>query len=193
VKNLLLIILITTFCHTAFAITGLEKGDNVPNITLKDTAGNSFNLAKQDKTTVVVFYRGSWCPYCVKQLKSINSEVIGKLDSKSMQLVAVSVDRPKVAMKMKRNFKLNYPVLSDRTASSLKAFKIVNKVDGNLVKTYKNSYKIDIEADSGETHHMIAHPGVFIIKDSKIIYADVHTNYKERTKNTEILNALGLK
>ncbi|MFT6633253.1 MAG: peroxiredoxin [Bacteriovoracaceae bacterium] len=192
-KKLSLIFVLTLFTQLSFALTGLQKGDKVPEVTLKDTAGKSFSLAGQDKTTVIVFYRGSWCPYCVKQLKSLNEEVVGKLDPKTMQLVAISVDRPKVAMKMKRNFDLKYTVLSDRMANSLKAFKIVNKVDGNLVKTYKNSYKIDIEADSGETHHMIAHPAVFIVKDSKIIYSDIHTNYKERTKNSEILSHLNLK
>ena len=192
-KKLSLIFVLTLFTQLSFALTGLQKGDKVPEVILKDTTGKSFNLAGQDKTTVIVFYRGSWCPYCVKQLKSLNEEVVGKLDPKTMQLVAISVDRPKVAMKMKRNFDLKYTVLSDRMANSLKAFKIVNKVDGNLVKTYKNSYKIDIEADSGETHHMIAHPAVFIVKDSKIIYSDIHTNYKERTKNSEILSHLNLK
>lgn len=178
---------------TAFSISGLQVGDKIPNISLIDTNGKSFDFKKQTKTTVVVFYRGSWCPYCVKQLKSINSELIEKLNTKTMQLVAVSVDRPKLAKKMKRNFKLNFTVLSDTMANSLKAFKIVNKVDANLVKTYKNSYKIDIEADSGETHHMIAHPAVFILKGGKVVYSDVHTNYKERTKNSEILNFLNIK
>lgn len=37
---------------------------------------------------------------------------------------------------------------------------------------------------------MVAHPAVYVVKDGKITYADIHTNYKERTKNEEILNAL---
>ena len=62
-----------------------------------------------------------------------------------------------------------------------------------MVAKYKSSYKIDVEGDSGEKHHIIAHPAVFIIENGKIIYVDVHTNYKERTKNSEILKIISQK
>ena len=47
--------------NITFALTGLTVGSDVPNITLKNTAGRDFNFAKQSKkTTIAVFYRGSW-------------------------------------------------------------------------------------------------------------------------------------
>ena len=91
---------------------------------------------------------------------------------------------------MKDEYKFSFTVLSDPKAKSLQAFNIVNKLDDKLVKKYKASYKIDVEADSGETHHMVAHPAVFIIKNGKIAFADVQTDYKVRTDNQDILKAL---
>lgn len=174
----------------AFSITGLQKGDKAPNIKLKTISAKTFNLHEQDKKTILVFFRGSWCPYCMAQLKELNKELLPKLDQSKTQLVAISVDRPKVARKMKRKFDLDFTVLSDPKASSLKDYKIVNQLNKELVKKYKNSYKIDVEGDSGETHHMIAHPAVFIVENKKIVFSDVHTDYKERTKIKEILEAL---
>lgn len=176
--------------NSAFALTGLKVGDKTPITSLKAISGEELNLEKG--TNVLVFYRGSWCPYCVTQLKNIKSYLEPKLEGKNIKLIAVSVDQEKVAKKMKRNFNFSFDIVSDPKAETLKKFKIVNKLEDKLVKKYKNSYGIDVEADSGEDHHLVAHPGVFIVADGKIIFADVHVNYKQRTNNKDILKALGL-
>ncbi|OUR95676.1 hypothetical protein A9Q84_14335 [Halobacteriovorax marinus] len=186
-KKILLILLMIP--QLTFAMVGLQVGDSAPNLTLQDTEGKSFNFSKEANTTVVVFYRGAWCPYCMTQLKSIQSEVVDSVKNRA-QIVAVSVDRLMLAKKMRNKYNFSFKVLSDPKASSLKAFKIANKVSDELVKKYKSSYKIDIEADSGETHHMVAHPAVFIIKKGKVVFADIHLDYKVRTKNSQILDAL---
>ena len=127
-------------------------GEKAPNIILKDTSGAMFKLLAQKKDTILVFYRGSWCPYCINQLKSIETDVVKKLNPKTQQLVAISVDKNDVAAKMKRNFKFSFKIISDPMATSLKSYRIINKVSDELVEKYKNSYKIDIERDSG--HHL---------------------------------------
>ena len=91
---------------------------------------------------------------------------------------------------MKRNHGFTYNIISDPKAESLKEFKIINKLSDKLVSMYKSSYSIDVEADSGEKHHMIAHPAVFIINKGKIVFSDIHLNYKQRTENSEIIKAL---
>ncbi len=166
---------------------GLKVGDRVSNFSVKTSTGKDFTLNDIDSKTVIVFYRGSWCPYCVKQLKDLESKLLPKLED--VKLIGVSVDRLAVAQKMKSKLKLNFTVLSDPKAATLKSFKIVNKLDDELVEKYKNSYKIDVEGDSGETHHLVAHPAVFIVsKDKKVLFSDVHVNYKQRTSIDKILS-----
>lgn len=189
-KNILIVALFL-FGSMAYA-QGLKVGESVPSLAIKDTTGNTYQLDKLSKKTVLIFYRGAWCPYCVKQLKSVNQEVQAKIDSKEAQLFAISVDNPRMAKKMKAKFDLKFQVISDSSASSLKAFKIVNQLTPELVKKYKNSYQIDIEGDSGQKHHMIAHPAVFIIQNGKILFADVHTDYKQRTSNSTILKEISM-
>lgn len=169
-----------------FSLTGLKVGDKAPDLNFRNTEGKSFELSKIKGKSVFIFYRGSWCPYCVKQLKAVQSDVMGKIDKRA-QLFAISVDRRSVAKKMKDRNKFKFHVVSDPKAKTLMAFNIVNKLEKKLVEKYKASYGIDVEGDSGETHHMVAHPAVFILENGKVIFADVHTNYKERTRNSEIL------
>jgi peroxiredoxin len=185
-KLLLLCFIIPQF---AFGMIGLKVGDTAPDINIKDTEGKVFNFFKNPEVTIAVFYRGAWCPYCLKQLKNIQSELVEKVSGKA-QIVAISVDKLKIAKKMKRNNNFSFKVLTDPKAKSLKAFNIINKLSDDLVAKYKSSYKIDVEGDSGETHHMLAHPAVFIIKDGKITFADIHKDYKKRTENSKILEAL---
>jgi peroxiredoxin len=171
------------------SLEGVNIGDNVPVKKVKTIYGKILNLSDSKYEYVLVFYRGSWCPYCVNQLKSIESDILPNIKPKQ-KIVAISVDKNVVAKKMKSKFKLNYEIVSDPKAQLLRAFNIANKIDDELVKKYKNTYSIDIEEDSGEKHHIVAHPAVFIIKNGKIKYKDIHINYKERTKNEEIIKNL---
>jgi peroxiredoxin len=186
-KNILLLAILIP--QLTFAMTGLKVGDKAPDISLKDTKGNIINFSRSTETVVAVFYRGAWCPYCIGQLKTVQSELVNNV-GKDVKLIAISVDKLKKAQKMKKKFKFSFDVLSDSRARLLKGYKIINKLTPELVAKYKSSYKIDIEGDSGEKHHMIAHPAVFIVKNGKITFADVHEGYKDRTKNSDILNAL---
>lgn len=171
------------------SLVGLVKGSKVPAVTLRSTEGTQLNLSKLNKKTVLVFYRGSWCPYCMNQLKDLDKSLVPKLQ-KDTQVVAISVDRMKVAKKMKEKYSLTFTVLSDPKATSLKAFEIANKISDELNEKYKTAYKIDIEADSGEKHHLVAHPGVFIVKNGMIVFRDVHTDYTQRTEVSKILDVL---
>lgn len=187
-KTLILTSLILASMNV-FSMTGLKIGANAPDLEVTSTEGKKINFSKLEKDTAVVFFRGSWCPYCIKQLDSIQNEIKPKL-KKNTQVIAISVDKMNVAKKMKAKQNYEFVVVSDPKANSLKAFNIVNKLDDELVKKYKASYKIDVEGDSGETHHMVAHPAVFVIKDGKIRFADVQVDYKKRTKNSAIIDSL---
>ncbi len=190
-KLSVILAVVSAFINLAFAnsVEGLAVGENTPVTTIKTVDGTDIDFKNTKNEYVLVFYRGSWCPYCMTQLKSIQSDLMPKL-KENQKLVAISVDKKIVAKKMKGKFDFNFHVVSDPKANLLTSFKIANKLSDDLVKQYKNSYSIDVEGDSGEKHHIVAHPAVFIVKDGKIKYADVHTNYKERTKNEEILKNL---
>jgi len=51
----------------------LAIGDTIPNITVTSTKGKVTSLRRliSKKPTIVIFYRGGWCPYCNAHLVKI--------------------------------------------------------------------------------------------------------------------------
>lgn len=64
--------LVLFFAYGACAQTvrkeAVKIGDTAPDFTLSDASGKQINLydAVKSAPVVLVFYRGSWCPFCVR-------------------------------------------------------------------------------------------------------------------------------
>jgi len=169
----------------------LRIGDKIPDVTLRSEEDREVKLRDlvAAKPTVVVFYRGGWCPFCTKHLQAL-AGIQEELRSAGSQLVAISTDQPfKLAATPGRD-KLGYTLLSDSDANAAQAFGIAFKVDDQLVARYKSSFGIDLEAASGRTHHMLPHPAVFVVGPSGTIrFAHVNSDYKVRLEPAKILQA----
>ncbi len=73
----------------------LDKGAKVPILTLNAVDGKKYDLnaAVAKKPTVLIFYRGGWCPYCMRQLSGLQG-IVHELADAGYQLLAVSPDKP---------------------------------------------------------------------------------------------------
>jgi peroxiredoxin len=72
-------------------------------------------------------------------------------------------------------------VLADSEMTAAKALGIAFHLDGATVKKYKTDYGIDIEADSGQKHHLLPVPAAFVIgRDGVVHFWYVNPNYKVR-------------
>ena len=60
----------SNIAESAEQVSPLLPGLAVPNVELKDQYGKTVSLSERfkEKTTVLIVYRGGWCPYCSKQL-----------------------------------------------------------------------------------------------------------------------------
>ena len=169
----------------------LQIGDAVPEVVVKTTEGADISLrdVMADSPSVVIFYRGGWCPYCVRHLAAL-AEVESELLAAGFKLVALSPDRPAKLREKPAMEKLNYTLLSDSPANAARAFGLVFQVPAELVAKYKNEYKIDLEGDSGQTHHLLPHPAVFIVDAGGIIrFVHFDPDYRERLDPAAILAA----
>ena len=156
-------------------------GSVLPDIILKNKDGERVKLKEKvkEKPTVLIYYRGGWCPFCMKHLSAVGKSY-KQLKDMGYQVIAVSPDNP-AAMKRMGEKSPAYTVLSDSKMTGAKKLGIAFKVSDELVKLYKEKYKIDIERDSGETHHLLPVPSVFIIdKDAVVQFHYVNPNYKYR-------------
>jgi peroxiredoxin len=169
----------------------LKQGDSIPDVTVRNDDNQPVQLRKQvaEKPTVLIFYRGGWCPYCNKHLSAL-VDIEDDLATAGFQLLAIGIDQPSKLKDTESKDHLNYMLLSDSSAKAAEAFGIAFTVPDELVAKYKNDYKIDLEAASGQTHHKLPYPSVFVVStDGVIQFAYVNENYKVRLEPDKILAA----
>ncbi len=172
-----------------------KVGDTIPDVGLltEDNAAVSLREIVKEKPAVLIFYRGGWCPYCNRHLGAL-AEIEPKVLAAGYQILAISPDQPAKLKATPDREKLGYRLLSDRKAEAARALGIAFEVPAELVAKYKNDYKIDLEAASGETHHLLPHPAVFVVgRDGVIRFAHVNPDYKVRLTPEEILAAIEMK
>lgn len=173
----------------------LKVGDIVPDTTLQTETGEAVKLTDlvQEKPTVLIFYRGGWCPYCTRHLSAL-VEIEADLLAAGYQMLAISPDQPSKIAETPDREKLKYRLLSDSSMETAKAFGITFQVPAELVSKYKNEYQIDLEAASGQTHHLLPYPAVYVVgTDGVIRFAHVNEDYKVRLEPAKILEAVKAK
>jgi peroxiredoxin len=166
----------------------IEVGTTAPDAGLRDLDGNDVTLHAivAEKPTVLIFYRGSWCPYCNLHLSDL-VKVEEELRSLGYQIVAISPDRPEELNKMTAADHLNYRLFSDPQAEAMKKFGVAYQVDNNTVTNYKRKFNVDLESSSGQTHHIRPVPAVFIVdRGGKIVFVHADQDYKVRMKGAEV-------
>lgn len=69
-------------------------GEKIPNTALSNVEGKKIDSDKiLSKKTVLIIYRGGWCPYCNNQLSDMQ-EIESDILALDYQIVAVSPDAP---------------------------------------------------------------------------------------------------
>jgi peroxiredoxin len=110
-------------------ISPLLIGEQVPDLALTNIAGESIELRSILRTSpsIVIFYRGGWCPYCsvyMAKLQSIEQDVLGM----GYQILAVSPDSQENMKASIDKHKLNYQLFSDADMKVAQAFGIAYAV-----------------------------------------------------------------
>ncbi len=105
----------------------------MPAISLQDQQGKPVDLlAKiQQQPTVLVFYRGGWCPYCNTQLAGLQ-QVEAEFTKLGYQIIAISPEAPTAVRKSQQNTKdltLSYQLLSDEQLAAAQAFGLAYYLD----------------------------------------------------------------
>jgi len=162
-------------------INPILMGTKIPDVTLTDMNGSTVELLKRvsDKPSILIFYRGGWCPYCNTQLSQIQ-KIESDLAALGYEILAISPDRPDELKRSIEKNEIKYTLLSDSSMNACLQFGIAFKVSDEIIGKYK-SYDIDLEASSGLNHHLLPVPSVFIVGTDGIIkFEYVNPNYKIR-------------
>ncbi len=175
---------------SAIEVHPLLLGSQAPDVALRSLDGKDTTLWKQmaSKPAILVFYRGGWCPYCNTQLSDLRL-IAREVEALGYQVIAISPDRPEELSKTLTRDKLDYTLMSDSRADVLKAFGIAFHVDDETIKKYQG-YGIDLEKSSGESHHVLPVPSVFIVDTDHVLqFSFTHPDYRVRVPGSVILAA----
>jgi peroxiredoxin len=176
--------------NDASAVQPLGVGVKAPTISLRGSDGRSVDLAAKyaQKPTVLIFYRGGWCPYCNTHLGQI-ATAEPELLRLGYQVLAISPDRPEGLAKTLDKQDLGYELLSDSDVALARAFGLVFHVDDPTVEKYRG-FGIDLEQASGRDHHMLPVPAVYIVDRAGVIrFAHWNADYKTRLSPEDLLKA----
>ena len=104
----------------------LKVGDKAPNFTLKATDGKTYSLAdfKGKKGVVLAWFPKADTKGCTAECKSIN-ESSAALKELGIAYFTVSVDQPQDNTKFAEKYGFAFPVLSDPTMETAKAYGVM--------------------------------------------------------------------
>lgn len=174
------------------ATSWAKVGDALPAVSLLTESNTPVNLRDlvHEEPAVLIFYRGGWCPYCHRHLAEL-AAIEAQVRAAGYQILAISPDQPSKLPATPGRDALGYQLLSDRKGGAAQALGIAFQVSPEIVAKYKNEYQIDLEAASGETHHLLPHPAVLVVgRDGVIRYIHVNPDYRARLSGEDILAAL---
>jgi peroxiredoxin len=169
-----------------------EVGTRLPDVDLLAADGSPLSLreALGDGYTVLVLYRGAWCPYCNLTLRTYQSELLPGLRERGAELAALSPQKPDGSLTMKERHDLEFAVLSDPGLAVARAIGVVTApTEETLAAQVKLG--LDLGEVNAEGTAALPMPTVAIVDDGlKIHWIDVHPDYTTRTEPEEILSAL---
>jgi peroxiredoxin len=166
-------------------ISPLLIGEKIPNTKIYDLENKGLNINDliAQKPSILIFFRGGWCPFCNKQLAAIQ-DIKPKLEKLGYQIIAISPDKPEGMKKTLDKNQLDYTLLSDYTMEASLALGIAFK---------SSKYQDLLEKSSGQKHHLLPVPAVFIVDQTgKILFEYINPNYQERLNPKLLLVAAEL-
>jgi peroxiredoxin len=169
----------------------LKVGDALPAAVLKDANGKDVKLSDLhvDGPLVIVFFRGSWCPFCTRHIHDL-IKVYPEITKLGAKLVAISPDNVEHSQANVAKNAIPFSVLSDSDVTLAKALGLAFQVDDATITKYKG-YGIDLNKASGQDHHVLPVPAVFIAdKSGKLIFAHSDPDYRQRLEVKTILEEL---
>lgn len=169
----------------------LAAGADVPDVTLKDVDGEAVPIASLYKKgpVVLVFFRGGWCPICTRHTGAL-IKAHPQIKELGAELVGISPDNTESSQANVAKNSIPFPILSDSDVAAAKAFGLAFRVDDETLKKYKG-FGIDLEKASGQQHHALPVPAVFIVdKTGKIAFAHSDPDYRQRLDTERIVSEL---
>ncbi|MGE3610662.1 MAG: peroxiredoxin-like family protein [Bacteriovoracaceae bacterium] len=171
--------------------SGIEKraplfGEIFPDIRLGNKKISEWTTSGP---LLLIVYRGGWCPYCIKQLKEIQTKH-ELLLAKKITVIAISPETSNEVKKTASRNGLSFKLVSDKDGEVLRKLGLVFRVEDSIADEYK-SLGIDLAASQGNKKQELPIPATYLFgNDMKVKFAHIDSNYTVRPSLEEILKAI---
>ena len=166
-------------------ISPLLTGEMLPEAVLKSPDGSEHRFSEllKEKPSVVLFYRGGWCPYCNAHLAEIR-DAENEILNLGYQIIVISPDSPENLKVTEEEKNISYRLFSDGNGHLTKAvgiaFKAPERNAGRLLKI-----------SGGLNHGFMPVPSVFVADTSgKIVFEYINPDYRTRLSAKLLLAVL---
>ncbi|WPU94765.1 peroxiredoxin-like family protein [Mucilaginibacter sabulilitoris] len=157
-------------------ISPLLIGESIPAVKIPASDGQLYDLNASitQKPTILVFYRGGWCPFCNKELAGIQT-IQADLVKMGYQIIAISTDSPENLSKSIDKNQLTYKLLSDADLAVSKQFGLAFKAPAAYGKT------LEAGSNGKNIDKLLPVPSVFILdKKGVILFEYINPDFRQR-------------
>lgn len=147
----------------------LKPGQKLPSFSAEDKNGNSISSKSFiGSPSLILFYRGNWCPLCMAQIKEI-AALYNVMINKGVKVILISPQSQQKTRELALKLNVPFTFLKDVDNEAAKKLKIL----------HKNGLPAGMQMMGYESDTVL--PTV-IITDStgKIVYCDLTDNYRIR-------------
>lgn len=175
----------------------LMAGERAPDFTVYNVDGSPFHFRadKLERPTLIITFRGGWCPYCNTQLQELRT-VLPEIKQSGVDVLFLSGDRPEILYSnLKQETQdfingLDYTILSDADNNAGKAFGLAFRVPDETINKYMQR-DWDLANSSMDKHKTLSIPAIYVIKtNGEIAFAHTEPDYRIRLPAQEVKAAV---
>lgn len=173
-------------------VFGLKERELAPSFTLSNPLEEPVMLREEltRGPIVLIFYRGSWCPYCNIQLRAYEQR-LSDIHRLGAQLIAISPQAPDHSLTQKEKEQLSFHVLSDPDGQVAESYRTLFELPDYLQHTFINVMKRDLTAFNATDRWILPVPATYIIDQEGIVrYASSNPDFMQRTDPQQIIDKL---
>ncbi|NJL12875.1 MAG: AhpC/TSA family protein [Microscillaceae bacterium] len=174
-------------------IQPLLTGEAFPKAQVQDLSGKVLDLQAliKQKPTVLIVYRGGWCPYCNTQLAGTGA-IIPSLQEMGYQVLALSPDSSEKLRAEAEDKRTAYTLLSDPQLEAAEALGIIFEMPAETAERYA-SRGLHLPRLDRYQAYALPVPTVLVLDQEGLIQFEyINPNYKVRLQPELLLKAAEL-
>jgi peroxiredoxin len=174
------------------ADSALKVGKRAPDFLLPDVEGRLVSSREllRSGPLVVSFMRGSWCPFCVAEMRAYQARLAGS-EFSGANMVTITPDTGRYPRQMRRKFGLDMlQILSDVSYGLTLGFGLLTPIPP-IGQVHLVSRRIDLVDRHGASVPMLPLPATYVLDNSGVVTrAFVDPDFTKRDEPDCVLRAV---